>query len=258
MIFVAFSVLTLCLSSALAAPFSNSTICGTTISADAIAAAEAHFAANKVSLKVRPRAEFAVKISVYWHVIQSGASTSSSIAPKLPDTHGNIPESQIDASISALNNHYSGSNITFTLAGTDRTINEAWFDTATLDTDSQTAMKDVLHKGDATALNVYTVGFTSVPSKLLGYTTFPWKYAGNPKDDGVVIRYSTLPGGSTINYNEGKTLTHETGHWLGLYHTFEGGCLGDGDHVDDTPPEASPASGCPTGRDTCPGGGVDP
>jgi hypothetical protein len=121
-------------------------------------------------------------------------------------------------------------------------------------------MKSLLHKGGAADLNIYSVGFNGGPGKgLLGYATFPSSYAVNKTDDGVVIQYRTVPGGSYPNFNEGKTLSHELGHWLGLYHTFQGdSCDGDGDYVGDTPPEAMLTSGCPTGKDTCPGGGVDP
>ncbi|KAG8780125.1 hypothetical protein FRC12_023423 [Ceratobasidium sp. 428] len=248
MLFSAISALVLGASFALALPSLNGTIprlCGTVHNTEKIAVSEAHFAANKIDAKINAAAS---TVSVYWHVIQAGTSVSQ----------GNIPDSQITNSISAMNTHYNGA-IGFVLAGTTRTTNSDWFNNAGPDSSQQTAMKTSLRQGGAAALNVYTVGFKSGSGAgLLGYATFPSDYASNPKDDGVVILYSSVPGGSTTNYNQGKSLTHETGHWLGLYHTFQGGCSGSGDYVSDTPPEASAASGCPTGRDTCSGGGVDP
>ena len=41
---------------------------------------------------------------------------------------GYIPDSQITASISVMNADYASCGISFTLAGTDRTLNANWFD----------------------------------------------------------------------------------------------------------------------------------
>ncbi|KAI0347508.1 metalloprotease [Trametopsis cervina] len=209
---------------------------------------ESHFIANKVEKEsfVKTGALAGVTIPVYFHVISKDTTTAG----------GNVPDSQLASQITVLNQDYAGSGLTFTLAGTTRTVNAQWFNSVDDTSSLQTTMKKQLRQGGVNALNVYTVGFTS--SSLLGYSTFPSSYSGNPTDDGVVMLYSSVPGGTATNYNLGRTLTHEAGHWVGLYHTFQGGCSGSGDQVSDTPAEASSASGCPTGRDTCSSAGVDP
>ena len=175
-------------------------------------------------------------------------------------TDGNIPMSQIQAQIDVLNQSYGGSTggaktpFRFQLASVDRTLNVGWFNMAP-GTGRETAMKTALRVGGANTLNIYTA---DLGHYLLGWATFPWSYASTSWRDGVVILYSSLPGGTAAPYNEGDTATHEVGHWLGLFHTFQGGCVPPGDQVDDTPFEATPAFDCDLARDTCTQSGTDP
>ena len=180
-------------------------------------------------------------INVYFHVIRSGTAVSQ----------GNVPSSRISEQISVLNSAFAGTGWTFNLVNTTFTTNSTWFNSCA-SSGTEASMKAALRVGSADDLNIYSCN----PSGgLLGWATFPSSYASRPSLDGVVLLHSSLPGGSAAPYNEGDTATHEVGHWMGLYHTFQGGCARNatsgGDLVFDTPAEKSPAYGCPAGRDTC-------
>jgi hypothetical protein len=93
----------------------------------------------------------------------------------------------------------------------------------------------------------------NVVGGVLGYASSP---GCTPSKDGVVIRYSVF--GTTSNvappYNKGRTAVHEIGHWLGLRHIWGDAACGD-DKIDDTPPQAGPTRGCPSGvQVTCTSG----
>jgi hypothetical protein len=181
-------------------------------------------------------------IDVYWHVIRT--STGG----------GDVSDSRIAANIALMSSEFGVGGWTFNLVSTDRTNNSTWY-AAGPGTVGESQMKNALHMGTADDLNVYTTN----GGGYLGWATFPWQYAGAPTKDGIVVLNESVTGGSAVPYNEGDTVLHETGHWMGLYHTFQGGCQGNGDYVSDTPAEKSPAYGCPTGRDSCKTkSGIDP
>ncbi|KAB5530383.1 extracellular metalloprotease [Coniochaeta sp. 2T2.1] len=185
-----------------------------------------------------------INVDVYFHVVASSTALSD----------GYVTDKMLTDQLAVLNSAYAPHGISFTLKGTDRTVNANWASDG-----SELAMKKALRKGTYRALNLY---FLKDLGSNLGYCYFPTTVRSGSNDfyyDGCSILSSSLPGGSTANYNLGGTTTHEVGHWFGLYHTFQGGCTGSGDSVSDTPAQASASSGCPTGRDSCPSQtGLDP
>ncbi len=167
---------------------------------------------------------------------------------------GNVPQSQIDAQIRELNSAYRGTGFSFVLTSVDRTENCQWFN-AYPGNGNEKKMKEALAIDPAHHLNVYSI---KPGHFLLGWAYYPQSFPETSFWHGVVMHYGTFPGNYAAPYNLGGTLDHEAGHYLGLAHTFEGGCVAPGDDVDDTPFEASPAFGCPVGRNTCPQPGDDP
>jgi len=184
---------------------------------------------------------------------------------------GNVPESWLDAQVTVLNNNFAGKNYggspvpgaantgyTFVKSSVTRTNNRKWFG-MTPGSTFESQAKNALVVNPTGSLNFYTC---KPGQNLLGWATFPWNLAGNPNMDGVVVHYASLPGGSLAPYNLGGTGSHEVGHWVGLYHTFQGGCGSDcsttGDLVCDTPAQGTATSGCPAGKNTCAAAGDDP
>ena len=223
-------------------------ICATDHSPAKIAAAENDFAARLEQRKKdggdNTSNVTGGVITVYWHVINNGTAVSN----------GNLSTQMITDQINVLNAAYSMWGWSFNLVATDRTTNSSWY--AGCYGSSESAMKNALRQGTADDLNIYSCN----PSGgILGFATFPSSYTSQPKLDGIVILHSSVPGGTAVPYNLGDTATREVGHWMGLYHTFQGGCNGNGDFVSDTAAEKSSAFSCPTGRDTCPNkAGLDP
>ncbi len=178
----------------------------------------------------------------------SGTSSKTNVIPVIVHVvESVISEDVINKQIDVMNNSYALTGFRFELQEVNFIATNKWPDIDFGNSDERD-LKTSLRKGDSETLNVYIM-----PSLgwLLGWATFPWDYNSDPRMDGVIIGKDTLPGGSGFPFDEGATLTHEVGHWLGLFHTFQGGCSGSGDFVDDTAAQRSASSGCPLGNDTC-------
>lgn len=192
----------------------------------------------------------AITVQTYFHVLTTTAKS------------GQFTQDMATQQAAALNKAYNPIGVSFNLVNTSFTANDAW---AVGDGTSMDDAKKALRVGTYKDLNLYfhsdltggILGTCTLPSQVTAQTQVSQYYT-----DGCNINANTMPGGSMTGYNLGMTAVHETGHWLGLLHTFEGySCTGDGDMIADTPMQSTSTDGCPTkpAKDSCPSvTGVDP
>jgi hypothetical protein len=177
----------------------------------------------------------AITVEAVFHIVAKTESKG--------DISNDMPSAQLDA----LNEAYKDYGIQFDLINVTWNTNDAW---AVGDKDADLAMKKALRQGTYKTLNIYFQ--TDLSGGVLGRCTLPSNVANGKQDrsvyanDGCNVNANTMPDGAMDGFNKGKTAVHETGHWLGLLHTFEGySCDGPGDFIDDTPQESTSTDGCP-------------
>lgn len=191
-----------------------------------------------------------VSIAVVVHIIHNGGTE-------------NISDAQVQTAIANLNAKFAQSNnyqIQFCLAQRDPqgnsttgiTRNVSSLTTETMEVDD-IALKNIDRWTPTCYLNIWVVKeilSQSMGSSVVGYAYLPSAHGSNT--DGVVIEANYFGNSSTND----AVITHELGHYFGLYHTFQNGCnnnncLLDGDQVCDTPPDQTTFATCVPPSNSC-------
>jgi hypothetical protein len=152
-----------------------------------------------------------------------------------------ITEADAQVEVDHLNDEFANHGFSYTKASFNLVCSDPFFE---LSCDSLSSDMKVAHEVDPEIyLNMYYTN--CVTHSLFGFATFPPFNGEGFSGQGVVNGYNTILGGDMCGTSEceGDTAVHEVGHYLGLYHTFQGGCGGNGDEVSDTPAIDSPNFG---------------
>ena len=167
---------------------------------------------------------FSLTIPVYVHVVlpNANAVTNTQISNQikvLNDDFNIKNTSQLPSGATDFVNDVTTTGIHFSLAGTFR------HDDPKSSWGTNDAVKNAYPPiTPSTHLNIWVC---NIGGGILGYAQFP---GGPSSTDGVVLLYSSLPGGSAVPYNLGRTATHEVGHYLNLRHIWgDGRCRQDDD-----------------------------
>ncbi|UXX78760.1 choice-of-anchor J domain-containing protein [Reichenbachiella carrageenanivorans] len=206
------------------------------------------------------------EIPVVVHVVHNGESLG---------TNGNIPDAQILNQIETLNEDFRRLNDDASDTPTDflpvaADVNIEFVlakrDSEGLPTTGIVRVKGnqsnyTLSEAEALAANSYwpaeeyfNIWVADLRGDLLGFAKFPISNEPgmdvepnlNRLIDGVYVDYAYF--GTAHNadsFSKGRTMTHETGHWLGLRHVWGDGGCGVDDYCADTPAQSSSTSGCP-------------